>query len=76
MVFTQTHTLIGFANPFLRCDTCKLRVVYWHDPDRCGCDLGAYNSPCKHELGTYSVCPTWNPVTNCECEDKEVHDKY
>jgi hypothetical protein len=67
---TRTHTFIGFANPFLICDkkTCGKAVPYWHDPDRCGCDLIAYNHPCEHELGTVSKCATWSPVDGCMCE--------
>jgi hypothetical protein len=72
---TRTHSLIGFANPYLKCDKCKKRVVYWHDPDRCGCTSEAFNSPCEHELGVISICPSWGPVDGCSCEDKENHDK-
>lgn len=72
---SRTHVLIGYANPFLVCDTCKGKVSYRHDPDRCGCDDESYNSPCEHALGVTSKCPTWNAVSGCECTDKETHDK-
>lgn len=70
---TRTHVMIGFANPYLRCELCKQRVPYWHDPDRCGCDAFTFNYPCNHPLGTYSTCPTWDPVDGCLC--KEKHEK-
>ena len=67
---TRTHVLVGFANPYLVCDkkTCKKKVPYWHDPDRCGCTQVAFNSPCEHEFGVTSTCPTWSPVDGCMCE--------
>jgi hypothetical protein len=72
---TRTHVLIGFANPYFVCDICKESVPYWHNPGRCGCEDESYNSPCEHPLGITSVCSTWNPVTGCECTNKETHDK-
>lgn len=73
---TRTHVLVGFANPYLFCDTCKVKVTYWHDPDRCGCDLEAFNHPCNHSLGVTSKCPTWSPVDGCICTDKEESCQY
>jgi hypothetical protein len=66
----RTHVLVGFANPYLVCDTCKGTVRYWHDPDRCSskCESPAFNSPCKDELGVTSICPSWSPVDGCTCE--------
>lgn len=69
---TRTHVLVGFANPYLVCDTCKDKVRYWHDPDRCGpngnCTTESYNAPCKHKVGVTSKCPSWSPVDGCNCE--------
>lgn len=72
---TRTHVLIGFANPYFKCDTCKGPVKYWHNPDRCGCEDQSYNYPCEHALGITSICPDWNPVDGCMCKNKETHDK-
>lgn len=73
---TRTHTFIGFANPYFRCDECKGKVRYWHNPERCGCDEeGFYNHPCEHKAGITSICPTWNPVEGCICSNKDTHDK-
>jgi hypothetical protein len=67
----RVHTQIGFANPFLRCDTCKESVRYWHDPERCGsrCGKDACNYPCEHKLGVTSTCYSWSPVDGCSCEE-------
>ncbi len=73
---TRTHVLTGFANPYLVCEECKESVPYWHNPDRCGCgDSGFENYPCEHTAGVISICASWNPVTGCECTNKETHDK-
>lgn len=76
-VHTQTHSYVGFANPFLVCDECKAKVPYWHDPDRCSpyCASESFNYPCQHKVGVTSKCFTWNPVDGCECIDKENHDR-
>jgi len=71
----KSHVLVGFANPFLVCTTCKELVRYWHDPTRCKCGKEAYNHPCKHSFSIMSICPTWSPVYGCDCMDKEKHDK-
>lgn len=71
----STHVKIGFANPFLLCDTCKEPVKYWHDPKRCGCSAEAFNTPCEHKLGVISKCPTWSPVDGCSCIDKDNHTR-
>ncbi len=76
MTHTRVHTQIGFANPYLMCDECGGRVPYWHNPDHCGCDEGGFfNYPCEHQAGVTSKCYSWNPVTGCECINKETHDK-
>ena len=68
------HVLVGYANPFLFCDTCRKRVPYWHNPDRCTCDESYYfNAPCGHRSDVTSKCPTWTTVFGCECVDKENH---
>lgn len=72
---TRTHTLVGFANPYLVCDECKASVRYWHNNDRCGCDDSFFNHPCEHTAGVTSICFTWNPVDGCDCVDKVNHDK-
>lgn len=73
---TSTHTLIGFANPYLLCGECKQSVKYWHNPDRCGCvNESHYNHPCGHVADLIQGCPSWNPVEGCICSDKEKHDK-
>lgn len=74
---TRTHTLIGFANPFLVCEECREKVPYWHNPDRCGCnETKFWNSPCEHTAGVVSVCYSWGPVDGCQCNDKVNHDKF
>lgn len=65
---TKTHTQIGFANPYLRCDECKSKVKYWHDPDRCHCTDDSFNYPCEHTAGVTSSCFSWSPVDGCSCE--------
>jgi hypothetical protein len=65
---TRTHVQIGFANPYLKCETCKKPVPYWHDPNPCGCTDDLFNYPCGHKLGTFSTCPSWSPVDGCMCE--------
>lgn len=65
---TKAHVLIGLANPYSVCTECKDKVLYWHDPDRCGCDEEAYNNPCKHKFDVISTCPTWGPIEGCTCD--------
>lgn len=72
---TRTHVLTGFANPYLVCDQCNKRAVYWHNPERCTCSGKIYNHPCGHPAGVTSICDTWNSVKGCQCENKETHDK-
>jgi Zn finger protein HypA/HybF involved in hydrogenase expression len=72
---TRTHVLIGFANPYFKCDECKQPVPYWHNPNRCDCEGKTFNSPCGHEADITSVCPTWDPVEGCGCYDSINHDK-
>ncbi len=72
-VSTRTHVQVGFANPFLVCSTCGVRVPYWHDPDRCGCETGTYNYPCGHKSDIESKCPSWSPVDGCKC--RKPHSK-
>jgi hypothetical protein len=66
-----THVLVGLANPHLKCAECKVKVRYWHNPDRCGhdCTRGFFNHPCEHAADTISSCPTWSPGAECICEE-------
>ena len=69
-----THVVVGFDNPYLVCAKCKARAIYWHDPVRCKCEDNIFNHPCYCEAGTISLCPTWQPIEGCCCENKETHD--
>ncbi len=73
-VSARTHIVVGYANPFFICNTCKDKVLYWHDPIRCKCGDKVFNHPCYHMTGVKSLCPTWEPVDGCHCENKETHD--
>lgn len=53
-----------YANPYNVCNKCKQRTTNMTSDAR--------NLPCNHKGGFISVCPSWNPVTGCEC--KEVLD--
>ena len=66
---TRTHVYIEFANPHLVCDLCRKPVTAWHNSDKCGCDDGFWLDPCDHKAEAVSVCPSWNPVTGCECQE-------
>lgn len=68
----RSHTLIGFANPFLICSKCRIPIKYWHDPDRCECTKKMYNAPCGHDVEVISMCPTWSPVDGCSCTEPHV----
>ncbi len=71
----NNHTLIGFANPFLRCKVCNKRTTYHHDSVRCGCRKNYYVHPCKHASEAVSICPSWNPVDGCTCKKPEDDHK-
>jgi hypothetical protein len=62
-----THQFRGFANPYLHCDRCDVRVTRWHDPAVCGCDQQWWNEPCGHTASVTSVCPSWAPDGHCSC---------
>lgn len=64
---TRTHVYVEFANPYLGCDECGYQVRRWHDDSACGCDAGAWNEPCGHNVDVTSVCPSWSPVDGCRC---------
>lgn len=65
---TRTHVFVDLANPYLTCDTCGKWVTGWHDPQQCGCDdTGWLNTPCGHQAGITTVCPSWDPVDGCVC---------
>ncbi len=68
MSHTKPHVQVGFANPYMQCESCSHRVVYWHDSERCGCDEDYFNYPCGHNADAVSLCSTWNPVDGCSCE--------
>lgn len=68
---TRTHVLIGFANPYFICEECRQPVKYHHDAERCWCDDFDYHlHPCRHKADIVSICPSWNPVEGCTCEEK------
>lgn len=71
---TRTHVTLTFANPYLVCRTCRVRVPAWHQPAACGpgCDRPARNIPCGH-LGALSLCPTWTSRGGCRCEAEFGH---
>lgn len=71
-VRVSTHAYIPYANPYLRCAECKKWVTGWHDPEKCGCETLAVNSPCCCKLGVEDVCPTWSPVGGCACS-RDAH---
>lgn len=77
VVHVRSHVLVGFANPYLVCDECRGKVLYWHDDVRCGkeCDESFFNYPCGHKAGITSTCFSWGPVDGCTCKNKETHDK-
>jgi hypothetical protein len=70
---SRKHILVGFSNKSTVCAVCKQRVVYWHDPKRCGCEDPVFNFPCEHAADTFSMCPTWDPVDGCTCKDQDKH---
>jgi hypothetical protein len=65
---TRVHTKIAFANPFLVCGLCRQPVSSWHNNDKCGCGAGCWVSPCGHTAEAISVCPSWDPVDGCQCQ--------
>jgi hypothetical protein len=71
----RTHVLVGFQNKNTVCKDCRQKVVYWHDPSRCGCGDPIFNFPCEHVAGTFSMCPTWDPIDDCTCENLDAHNK-
>lgn len=73
VVNVTTHVKVGFANPFLVCESCTLKVPYWHDPVRCGCSEVVFNYPCGHKANVVSLCPSWGPVNGCQCKSPEEH---
>lgn len=48
----------GFANPYLVCAQCRVRVT--SRPGMC-------NVPCGHAASYESLCPSWSPVGGCQC---------
>lgn len=66
---TRVHVFVEFADPFLICDQCGIRVTAWHDNTRCGCDASFWNVPCEHKAGVTTECPSWGPVAGCECAE-------
>jgi hypothetical protein len=69
MTYTRTHVYVGFANPFLVCDRCRQPVQRWHNNDKCGCTAGCWLGPCGHTAEAVSVCPSWDPVDGCLCQE-------
>lgn len=69
-----------FANPYIACTTCGVRV-YWYDTETGNdpCGHRGYDRPVREterpwlEWVDYvdafrSVCPSWGPVDGCECQ--------
>lgn len=69
MTFTRTHVYVSFANPFLVCDLCRQPAPRWHNNDKCGCTEECWLDPCSHNAEAVSVCPSWNPVDDCQCRE-------
>lgn len=49
-----------FANPFLVCTACQVRVTHVTSPP-------LTNQPCGHVASTRDLCPSWGPVDGCTC---------
>lgn len=66
---THTHVIVPFANPFMICNQCKRRVEGFvssvYRDDLCEHDFDNY--PCGHAAGIQSLCPSWSPVSGCQC---------
>lgn len=71
MTHTRVHTYVSFANPFLVCSDsdCRQPVPRWHNHHKCGCDTHSWNDPCRHTAEAVSVCPSWDPVDGCQCQE-------
>lgn len=69
MTTTHTHTIIEFANPFMRCEVCHNKVTGYIDPLQQvqACTHRGELIPCRHNTGVNSVCPSWSPVDGCRC---------
>lgn len=60
-------TYTAYANPYLACVECAARAVGRLDDDTLA------NWPCGHLAEVASLCPTWNQVDSCTCEDPSTH---
>lgn len=62
--YTQTFSVVSFADPYKQCTACG----GWVDGvlDKPG---PAVVVPCEHEGGYRDVCPSWSPVDGCGCAD-------
>lgn len=72
MTDTHTHIIVDFSSPYLRCDQCGGKVegyVSYHNSVE-ECEHRGQNVPCGHECGFDEVCPTWSPVTGCNCKEQ------
>ncbi|MER7908262.1 hypothetical protein [Streptomyces sp. NPDC096068] len=71
MVHTRTHVTTTFANPYLVCAVCREQAKGFHDGDEaaCGCGAGDWLVPCGHTAEAVSVCPSWDPVDGCQCQE-------
>jgi hypothetical protein len=47
-----------YANPYIVCARCRLRVRR---------NLDGVNYPCQHKTYFFSVCHSWGPVDGCAC---------
>lgn len=59
-----------FANPFIACTSCGVRVYWW--------TIESGNDPCGHSRRDtvdpwQSVCPSWSPVDGCQCQEHLGH---
>lgn len=63
VVYTRTHSVIRFADPYKRCERCG----DWIDGvlDKSGPLVVV---PCEHESPYRDVCSSWGPVDGCTCE--------
>lgn len=62
---THTHTVVRFANPYIRCNQCGRRVEgYIVAPEH---EVDWANYPCEHFADHASICLSWSPADGCNC---------
>ncbi len=65
---THTHTVTECANPYLVCVKCggpATKFVAFGEQAE-GCVHEGLIHPCMH-LESTSLCPSWSPVSGCQC---------